>query len=329
MSGPPHAQAAVGRACPYCRFTLKQDIPVTQCPACSSVHHADCWDENGGCAVVACTNGPKAGVAPAAPAPVAPAPPSPPAGEQPPPPPGWHPPPQPPPQPPARRGFDTTKLLIAGLLLLALAVGGAGAAVALSGGGDDAAPAAQRTVVVTEQAEEAAAEATPTPAATAQASADDNDTDTETGDDVDDASPSAAEDLQPVIEAYLAAIQQGDYDTAWDLLSPSYKAWKADNGGRAGWERHESDNEAWLAPDDVAVTLLEYDPGPKIATIRITGPTYDKPGEPACSYEGVTWMRKFGDRWLYDQGYMQRPERRAEWRPQRESTFGYACTNGY
>jgi hypothetical protein len=48
----------VGRACPYCRFPLKSGGAVVLCGYCQSAHHADCWADNGGCAVVACAGGP-------------------------------------------------------------------------------------------------------------------------------------------------------------------------------------------------------------------------------------------------------------------------------
>jgi hypothetical protein len=43
-----------GRSCPYCRFPLKEGAEVVRCPVCGAVHHAECWEENGGCAVVGC-----------------------------------------------------------------------------------------------------------------------------------------------------------------------------------------------------------------------------------------------------------------------------------
>jgi Prokaryotic RING finger family 1 len=48
----------VGRTCPYCRFGLEEGIPVIACSVCHAVHHADCWQENSGCAVALCTGGP-------------------------------------------------------------------------------------------------------------------------------------------------------------------------------------------------------------------------------------------------------------------------------
>ncbi len=56
-AGPPDT----GRPCPYCRFPLKEGVPIVECDVCGSLHHLDCWSDNGGCAVVACAGGPSAG----------------------------------------------------------------------------------------------------------------------------------------------------------------------------------------------------------------------------------------------------------------------------
>src|SRR4051812_22419619 len=61
------AATDTGRACPYCRFPLKEGVAVCECGACHSVHHDDCWADNGGCAIVGCSGGDS----PAAQAPVA------------------------------------------------------------------------------------------------------------------------------------------------------------------------------------------------------------------------------------------------------------------
>jgi hypothetical protein len=49
------ASTEVGRACPYCRFPLKDGIGVHRCDTCGAVHHEDCWHEGHGCAVFGCT----------------------------------------------------------------------------------------------------------------------------------------------------------------------------------------------------------------------------------------------------------------------------------
>lgn len=50
-----------GISCPYCRFPIKEGGDITACPACRSVHHTDCWDDNLGCAITGCANGPTIG----------------------------------------------------------------------------------------------------------------------------------------------------------------------------------------------------------------------------------------------------------------------------
>lgn len=46
----------IGRTCPYCRFLIKEEARAERCDACSAVHHADCWEDGDGCAVLGCRN---------------------------------------------------------------------------------------------------------------------------------------------------------------------------------------------------------------------------------------------------------------------------------
>ena len=47
-----------GRSCPFCRFPLKEGTTIAECTTCHAVHHADCFAENGGCAIAGCPGGP-------------------------------------------------------------------------------------------------------------------------------------------------------------------------------------------------------------------------------------------------------------------------------
>lgn len=51
------APADAGRACPYCRFPLKEGLAAERCDSCRSLHHEDCWRDGGGCAVLGCPEG--------------------------------------------------------------------------------------------------------------------------------------------------------------------------------------------------------------------------------------------------------------------------------
>jgi TM2 domain-containing membrane protein YozV len=44
--------------CPYCRTPIEPDDEIHKCSACGTVHHLECWEENGGCTVFGCANAP-------------------------------------------------------------------------------------------------------------------------------------------------------------------------------------------------------------------------------------------------------------------------------
>lgn len=49
---------AAGNICPYCRSPVEPGNGIKECPSCGAEHHADCWTENDGCAVLGCAAGP-------------------------------------------------------------------------------------------------------------------------------------------------------------------------------------------------------------------------------------------------------------------------------
>lgn len=40
--------------CAICQSQLHSHEPATSCPSCQACYHAECWQENGGCAVYGC-----------------------------------------------------------------------------------------------------------------------------------------------------------------------------------------------------------------------------------------------------------------------------------
>jgi TM2 domain-containing membrane protein YozV len=45
--------------CPYCRTPVDQNEAIL-CPGCATPHHADCFEENGGCTIFGCSAAPPA-----------------------------------------------------------------------------------------------------------------------------------------------------------------------------------------------------------------------------------------------------------------------------
>jgi hypothetical protein len=48
------SSARLARTCPLCRAALGEALPRRSCASCATLHHAACWDELGGCAVLGC-----------------------------------------------------------------------------------------------------------------------------------------------------------------------------------------------------------------------------------------------------------------------------------
>jgi uncharacterized membrane protein len=53
------APEAVGQTCTICQTSIASGEAVTFCRQCKLAYHADCWQENGGCAVYGCDQAPK------------------------------------------------------------------------------------------------------------------------------------------------------------------------------------------------------------------------------------------------------------------------------
>ncbi len=142
-----------GRICPYCRFPLKEGAPIETCGACGTVHHHECWQDNAGCSVTGCVNGPANTTATHV---LTPATATQPATA------ATAPPPQPPqkPPPPASRRYPTGAILTGAIVVALL---GAGAAVALSSSSKNH---NTPTVTVKERTVEKTVPVAPTPTAT-------------------------------------------------------------------------------------------------------------------------------------------------------------------
>lgn len=45
---------SAGRSCPYCHTDLEAGEDAHRCDQCGALHHADCWQEGGGCSIFGC-----------------------------------------------------------------------------------------------------------------------------------------------------------------------------------------------------------------------------------------------------------------------------------
>ncbi len=214
-----------GKVCPYCRFPLKEGASIETCGACGAIHHAECWQDNAGCSVTGCVNGPSnttathvvppaavgAGAIAAAAMPTGAAPPAAFAAPPTPPPPGSSKPP-----PPPQRRFPTAAV-VAGAILIALL--GAGAAVAIS---SSSKKASQSTITVKERTVEKAPQSSPTVTRTTQAP-----THQSTPAPAPTPAPTGPSDTEreghavEAVDTYWGDIENHDFPAAYQIEAPS------------------------------------------------------------------------------------------------------------
>jgi hypothetical protein len=209
-----------GRSCPYCRFTLKEGLPIQECGFCHTVHHTECWEENGGCCVTGCAGGPTQATQVHAATP-------------------GRPPAPPPPPPPfvlpeapigAPGPGKQIPVALAAVLAGVVAILGAGAALALSSGGSSN-PSPSVTVPPVVTTETTATETTPTETTTTP-----NTTTATTPTETTTTNTATTQTTPQPNEAPLAAvnehwhdIQTGDYQGAWEDEAPSLR------GNESSW----------------------------------------------------------------------------------------------
>jgi hypothetical protein len=320
-----------GRACPYCRFPLKEGVAITVCGVCHAAHHSDCWHDNSGCAVTGCTGGPipttaeRATEASAAPTVVHPAPSSPPYAQPgvPPVPPPWQ------PQALAPSGGRGGPGLATAIILLALAIGGAAVAIVLSRQDNAKAPLASN-------ANAAQTPGTPTPSEAVSESGS-----TETSSEPDNTGTSSqppnngelpggssqqlAAEIQPMLLVWHEDVVHDNYHAAWELLSHRKQVQDENEYGYATWVKNQSTLNPYLNPSGLQVSVEKTEPSEGVAQVDVTGMAWSKPGAPCTEWSGITWVKYEDGAWKYDPGYSTTPQREREWKPRYSELLGGRC----
>jgi Prokaryotic RING finger family 1 len=264
--GSPATSEMVGRTCPYCRFGLEEGVGIIACPVCKAVHHDDCWEENGGCAVALCAGGPSYEETPQEeaqqvepPPPPAPAPTPPPLPVVVPPDPleaptqkSGHPPPPPGAPPPHGRPSRSRWIpLIAAAIVL---LGGATAAAIVLTKHDSGS-----TETVSASASEA-------PPGSAEFDESEFEEEEEEFEEVEPPPPSPSQlaqgQIQHALRAHFNRLASGNYETAYyDLTSSEGEA----IGGESAWV--EAQEEDQLQSFNLTVDTSLTDPHSAQATI--------------------------------------------------------------
>ncbi|HEX8103655.1 MAG TPA: RING finger protein [Solirubrobacteraceae bacterium] len=347
--GPVHGlatQAETGRACPYCRFPLKEGTEMVRCGVCSAPHHADCWTDNGnGCAVVACQGGPTADTraAAAAPTQVTPAPPAPnwapqhqqqPVAAAPPPPPQ---PPQPAwaqQQPAPSSGGRTGPWVLAAAVVLAIALGGAALAVVSSQ--KDGTPtttvqtAAQTESIDTDGATSSSEDGVQPDDATEDTSEDFPEDTSSVPAEASSALPDESEaqmqdEIQTMLRDWHESLTAGDYRTAFDAMTQRKQDKALRTNGYDAWASGQKSLGDYIDPSGLKARIVEANSRTGVVTVRVSNMGYSNPESSCSTWGGITWVRWEDGEWKYDPGYSTTPQRTREWRPRQSELMGIGC----
>ena len=290
--------ADAGRSCPYCRFPIKDGAQIAVCGVCRAPHHGECWDENGGCAVVACVGGPGAVTGSATPA----APPTFTAPQPNPPGAGW----VAMPQPLAQRG--NRGWIPAALVLVALAVAGGAVVFVIDRHKQPTTTTVAPQTVTTVETQTVAQPTEPASVAFGGESR-----------------VQMADEISSVLYQHHEDIVNGDFAAAWDLLSARKQRRNLVKYGYATWERNQATLSPYLDPSGIQVRIVQLNPRTGEATVDVTGMTWSKPGAHCAEWSGITWMIYRNAEWRYDPGYSTTLARTAEWKSRYPELLGASC----
>jgi hypothetical protein len=314
----PAGSEHTGRTCPYCRFPLKEGAAMVTCGVCDAAHHGDCWDDNGGCAVVACVGGPMTPGSAPPPTPIAPAPAAP-TPPPPPPVPAW--------SPPASGGSGgRNALLVVAVLVLALAV--AGAAVAFVATRKDPPASASVTTVTTVQ--QTAVSETPTDTTTTDTTTDTVEPEEPTTVDSDTIPTGLTrsemrEDIRTMLLEHHQDLVNGDFRGAWDLMTARKQRQKERDPGYGQWVEGQKTLARYLDPSGLDVQVEDVDRTTGVVRVMVTGMAWNKPSASCSSWSGLTWVRWEQGAWRYDPGYSTTPQRTRQWKSRFSELLGGSC----
>jgi Prokaryotic RING finger family 1 len=298
---------APGNPCPYCRSPVEPSQSSKDCPSCGAPHHADCWTENGGCAVVACASGPKAASTPTTVLP--------PIEE---------------PSPPVVVEVEEEGGKRSRALVFALATVGVVAMVAIG----VAVAVLLRNASKGESIEVREASATPSRPVAPQAAQSAAARPTDPGE-FSEAEVIAGAAGVLLHHHRLLAKAEGDPNSpyahrAFALLSARKRQKESEDGAAEG----QSGFEYWITKregENLSIGSEVCLPG----TVDLRPPGYWNPrdGEAMVyvdygSYAGFTWVLYEHGHWTYDAGYGHVPSREARWAPREEILFrstGLGC----
>jgi hypothetical protein len=133
------------------------------------------------------------------------------------------------------------------------------------------------------------------------------------------------QDIRAVLLEYHEDVIAGNYSAAWSILSERKRQQDLQQSGYASWEQAQSSLAAYLDPSGIEVRILASDRRTGVATVDVSGMSWDKPGASCTDWSGITWVKYETGGWHYDPGYSTTTYRNAAWKSRFRELLGGSC----
>ncbi len=132
-------------------------------------------------------------------------------------------------------------------------------------------------------------------------------------------------EIQKVLREFHEDIVNGDDRGAWQLLTARKRRQSQRDYGYARWASNQNTLSPYLDPSGVSDSIVSTDPHTGVATVRVSGMRWSKPGSPCTEWSGITWVKYERGAWRYDPGYSTTPRRRGYWKHRYHALLGGRC----
>jgi hypothetical protein len=131
--------------------------------------------------------------------------------------------------------------------------------------------------------------------------------------------------IQSLLYRFHEDVVDGDYHSAWELMSARKKSQELRKDGYNVWRHHQQTLTPYLDPSGITVSIDDLDPSTGVARVTVTGMTWSAPHASCANWSGVTWAKYENGAWRYDPGYSTTPQRKREWKPRFAELLGGSC----
>lgn len=132
------------------------------------------------------------------------------------------------------------------------------------------------------------------------------------------------EEIATLLLDYHEDVVNGEFQSAWGLLSARKRQQDLAEYGYAKWQQAQATLTPYLSPSGLRAHVEGVE-GDGVVRVAVTGMGWSAPGSSCSEWSGLTWVRYEGGAWTYDPGYSTTAARRRDWQPRAGELLGAGC----